>query len=66
MGISVRIFDATLALSSAEMATCDPNSIGIIIEDKCHDLCPTYEIVRVPSLSQMLLRLPDIVIISYF
>ena len=35
--ISICIFDAALALSSVEMVTRDPNSIGLIIEDKCHD-----------------------------
>ena len=47
--ISIRIRDVTLALSSVEMATCDPNLIGLIIEDKCHK-CPTYEIVHAPLL----------------
>ena len=34
MRISIRICDAALALSFIEMATCDPNSIDRIIEDK--------------------------------
>ena len=35
--ISIRICYAALALSSVKMATCDPNSIGLIMEDKCRD-----------------------------
>ena len=28
-----------------------PNSIDLIVEDKCHDLCRTCEIVDAPSLA---------------
>ena len=48
--ISIRICDPAFAFSSVEMATCDPNSIDLIVEDKCHDQCSTYEVVHVPSL----------------
>ena len=33
------------------MVNYDLNSVDIITEDKCHDYCPTYEIIHVPSLN---------------
>ena len=40
--VSIRICLAALALSSIEIAALDPNSIDLIIDDKCHDLRLTY------------------------
>ena len=41
----------TIAVTENLSADLDyPNSIDLIIEDKRHDLCPTYEIVHAPSL----------------
>ena len=48
MRISIRICDAEIALNTIEMANRDPNSIDLIIEDKCHDYFPIYEIVLPP------------------
>ena len=42
----------TIAVTENVSADLDyPNSINLIVEDKCHDVCPAHEIVQALSLS---------------